>query len=94
MFRLSVMSGPTKLKGNRIHLTGNLILDIYDYDVDDGDDNQIVEEFTLDEPSGVENGDWLNRKCCHFCIQNHRLQRLWCNRLWRLQTGVNWLHYR
>ena len=53
MFRLS---GPTKLKGNRIHLTGNLILDIYD-DVDDGDDDQIVEEFTLDEPSSVENGD-------------------------------------
>ena len=38
-------------------MTGNLVLDIYD-DVDDGGGgNQIVEEFTLDEPSSAENGD-------------------------------------
>ena len=43
-------------------MTGNLILDIYD-DVDDGGGgNQIVEEFTLDEPSGAENGDLFNLK--------------------------------
>ena len=43
-------------------MTGNLILDIYD-DVDDGGGgNQIVEEFTLDEPSGDENGDLFNWK--------------------------------
>ena len=49
------LSGPTKLKGNRIHLTGNIVLDIYD-DVDESD-NVVEEEFTLDEPSGAENGD-------------------------------------
>ena len=43
-------------------MTGNLILDIYD-DVDDGGGgNQIVEEFTLDEPSGAENGVLFNWK--------------------------------
>ena len=58
----NVPKGPTKLKGNRIHMTGNLILDIYD-DVDDGGGgNQIVEEFTLDEPSGAENGDLFKLK--------------------------------
>ena len=55
-------SGPTKLKGNRIHLTGNLVLDIYD-DVDgSGNENQIVEEFTLDEPPNVANGDQILQK--------------------------------
>ena len=65
MFRLS---GPTKLKGNRIHLTGNLILDVYDDDVD-GDENQIVEEFTMDEQSSVENGDQLHRMYCQLCMR-------------------------
>ena len=54
-------------------MTGNLILDIYD-DVDDGGGgNQIVEEFTLDEPSGAENGDLFNWKALLFSFDMHRL---------------------
>ena len=66
MFRLS---GPTKLKGNRIHLTGNLILDVYDDDDVDGDENQIVEEFTMDEPPSVENGDQLHGLFCQLFMR-------------------------
>ena len=60
MFRMS--AGPTKVKGNRIHMTGNLVLDIYDDADDAGGGNQIVEEFTLDEPTGAENGDLFKSK--------------------------------
>ena len=47
---LCQLAGPTHLKGNRIHLTGNLVLDIYD-DFEKKDE-PLVEEFSLDE-----NGD-------------------------------------
>ena len=55
-------AGPTKVKGNKIHMTGNLVLDIYDDADDGGGGNQVVEEFTLDEPSGGENGDLFKLK--------------------------------